>query len=56
MQCAILLLPDESRDALHTALTFLNEVAAHAQYNQMCEKVATCSTAMLTLESISFVA
>uniref|UniRef100_A0A224XGN9 Putative tumor suppressor protein n=2 Tax=Panstrongylus TaxID=65342 RepID=A0A224XGN9_9HEMI len=35
MQCALLLLPDDHREALHHLLQFLSEVAAHAPTNQM---------------------
>ncbi|XP_032223242.2 rho GTPase-activating protein 7 isoform X3 [Nematostella vectensis] len=38
MQAAILLMPDENREALQTLLLFLNEVAENSAVNQMNEK------------------
>ncbi|KAK3696697.1 hypothetical protein QZH41_013056 [Actinostola sp. cb2023] len=38
LQSAVLLMPDENREALQTLLLFLNEVAANASENQMNEK------------------
>ncbi|XP_020905172.1 rho GTPase-activating protein 7 isoform X2 [Exaiptasia diaphana] len=38
LQGAILLMPDENREALQTLLLFLNEVAANSSQNQMNEK------------------
>lgn len=35
VQCVLLLLPDEHREALETLLDFLNHVASNAPYNQM---------------------
>lgn len=35
VQCALLLLPDEHREALETLLDFLNQVASNSPYNQM---------------------
>jgi hypothetical protein len=37
MQRAIILLPDENREVLHTLLHFLRDVAKHADVNQVWE-------------------
>ena len=43
MQCVLLLLPDEHREALHTLLDFLHQVASHAHTNQMtASNLAVC--------------
>lgn len=43
VQCALLLLPDEHREALHSLLVFLNEVATHSPTNQMsASNLALC--------------
>ncbi|XP_058793832.1 rho GTPase-activating protein 7 isoform X4 [Phymastichus coffea] len=43
VQCALLLLPNEHREALETLLDFLNHVAANAPYNQMtASNLAVC--------------
>uniref|UniRef100_A0A8C4PYK4 DLC1 Rho GTPase activating protein n=1 Tax=Eptatretus burgeri TaxID=7764 RepID=A0A8C4PYK4_EPTBU len=43
LQAAVLLLPDESREALHTLLCFLSDVAAASAENQMSPKnLAVC--------------
>ncbi|XP_060772730.1 rho GTPase-activating protein 7 isoform X2 [Neoarius graeffei] len=42
-RAAVCLLPDESRDALHTLLCFLSDVAANVSENQMtCTNLAVC--------------
>lgn len=35
VQCALLMMPDENREALLTLLTFLARVADHADLNQV---------------------
>ncbi|XP_026669776.1 stAR-related lipid transfer protein 13 isoform X2 [Ceratina calcarata] len=43
VQCVLLLLPDEHREALETLLDFLNHVASNAPYNQMtASNLAVC--------------
>lgn len=43
MQCVLLLLPDEHREALETLLDFLNHVASNSVYNQMtASNLAVC--------------
>ncbi|MCJ8749301.1 hypothetical protein PDJAM_G00174680 [Pangasius djambal] len=43
VRAAVCLLPDESRDALHTLLCFLSDVAANVSENQMtCTNLAVC--------------
>lgn len=43
VKCALLLLPDEHREALHALLVFLNEVASHSPTNQMsASNLALC--------------
>ncbi|XP_076178540.1 rhoGTPase activating protein isoform X2 [Ptiloglossa arizonensis] len=43
VQCVLLLLPDEHREALETLLDFLNHVASNALYNQMtASNLAVC--------------
>lgn len=43
LRCAVLLLPDEHRDALQTFLSFLTDVAALASINQMnASNLAVC--------------
>lgn len=43
VQCALLLLPDEHREALETLLDFLNHVASNSPYNQMtASNLAVC--------------
>lgn len=43
VQCVLLLLPDEHREALETLLDFLNHVAANSCYNQMtASNLAVC--------------
>ncbi|XP_076279768.1 rhoGTPase activating protein [Lasioglossum baleicum] len=43
VQCLLLLLPDEHREALETLLDFLNHVASNAPYNQMtASNLAVC--------------
>ncbi|XP_076055678.1 rhoGTPase activating protein isoform X2 [Oratosquilla oratoria] len=43
LQCAVLLLPDENREALLALLTFLSDVAASAHHNQMnASNLAVC--------------
>lgn len=43
MQCVLLLLPDEHREALETLLDFLNHVASNSPYNQMtASNLAVC--------------
>jgi hypothetical protein len=43
VQCILLLLPDEHREALETLLDFLNHVASNSPYNQMtASNLAVC--------------
>ncbi|XP_012057773.1 PREDICTED: rho GTPase-activating protein 7-like [Atta cephalotes] len=43
VQCVLLLLPDEHREALETLLDFLNHVASNSPYNQMtASNLAVC--------------
>ena len=43
VQCVLLLLPDEHREALETLLDFLNHVANNSPYNQMtASNLAVC--------------
>ncbi|XP_046699322.1 rho GTPase-activating protein 7 isoform X3 [Silurus meridionalis] len=43
VRAAVCLLPDENRDALHTLLCFLSDVAANVSENQMtCTNLAVC--------------
>ena len=43
VQCVLLLLPDEHREALETLLDFLNHVATNSPYNQMtASNLAVC--------------
>lgn len=43
VRAAVCLLPDESRDVLHTLLCFLSDVAANVSENQMtCTNLAVC--------------
>ncbi|XP_015585731.1 uncharacterized protein LOC107263255 isoform X2 [Cephus cinctus] len=43
VQCVLLLLPDEHREALETLLDFLNQVASNSPYNQMtASNLAVC--------------
>lgn len=43
VQCVLLLLPDEHREALETLLDFLNHVANNSLYNQMtASNLAVC--------------
>lgn len=43
VRAAVCLLSDESRDALHTLLCFLSDVAANVSENQMtCTNLAVC--------------
>ena len=35
MQAAVMLMPDENREALQTLLLFLNDVASYADTNQV---------------------
>ncbi|XP_072753546.1 stAR-related lipid transfer protein 13 isoform X2 [Anoplolepis gracilipes] len=43
VQCVLLLLPDEHREALETLLDFLNHVAGNSPYNQMtASNLAVC--------------
>ncbi|XP_066592016.1 rho GTPase-activating protein 7 [Prorops nasuta] len=43
VQCVLLLLPDEHREALETMLDFLNHVATNSPYNQMtASNLAVC--------------
>ncbi|XP_076751063.1 rhoGTPase activating protein isoform X2 [Xylocopa sonorina] len=43
VQCVLLLLPDEHREALETLLDFLHHVASNARYNQMtASNLAVC--------------
>lgn len=43
VQCVLLLLPDEHREALETLLDFLSHVASNSPYNQMtASNLAVC--------------
>jgi hypothetical protein len=40
LQGAVLLMPDENREALQTLLLFLNEIAANASVNQVNKTIS----------------
>ncbi|KAF9813775.1 hypothetical protein SFRURICE_007930 [Spodoptera frugiperda] len=54
VQCALLLLPEEHLEALHSLLIFLAEVAEHSAVNQMtASNLAVCLAPTMVIESVA---